>query len=167
MIIRDAGERDLAAIMAIYNHAVLQTTAVWNDTPVTLEERQSWLAGKRERGFPVLVAEVGDRLLGFASYGDFRPWPGYVHTIEHSVYVHPESHRQGVGRALMEALIEQAVAAGLHAMIGGIEAGNAGSLALHHALGFAEVGRLPEVGRKFDRWLDLVFMQRVLREAAD
>lgn len=162
MIIRDANLADLPAILAIYNHAVLHTTAVWNETPGTLEDRQAWLAEKHRRGFPVLVAEREGQVCGFASYGDFRPWPGYARTIEHSVYVDPAAHRLGIGRALMVELIARARQAGYHCLIGGIDAANAGSIALHQALGFAEVGRLPQVGRKFDNWLDLLFLQLML-----
>lgn len=164
MIIRDADREDLAAILAIYNHAVVHTTAVWNETPGTLEERHLWLDGKHQRGFPVLVAVDGDTVLGFASYGDFRPWPGYSRSIEHSIYVAPDQHRRGIGRALLIALIERAREGGFHAMIGGIDASNEGSIALHKALGFTEVGRLPQVGHKFGRWLDLVFMQKMLSD---
>lgn len=164
MIIRDADREDLAAILAIYNHAVVHTTAVWNETPGTLEERNLWLDGKHQRGFPVLVAVEGDAVLGFASYGDFRPWPGYSRSIEHSIYVAPDQHRRGIGRALLIALIERAREGGFHAMIGGIDASNEGSIALHKALGFTEVGRLPQVGHKFGRWLDLVFMQKMLSD---
>lgn len=164
MIIRDADREDLAAILAIYNHAVVHTTAVWNETPGTLEERRLWLDGKHQRGFPVLVAVEGDTVLGFASYGDFRPWPGYSRSIEHSIYVAPDQHRRGIGRGLLIALIERAREGGFHAMIGGIDASNEGSIALHKALGFTEVGRLPQVGHKFGRWLDLVFMQKMLSD---
>lgn len=162
MILTPATARDLPAILAIYNHAVRHTAAIWSDTPATLPERQTWLATKQERGFPVLVARENEAVLGFASYGDFRPFPGYARTVEHSVYVDPAHHRQGVGKALLLAVIDHATAAGHHAMVAAIDADNQGSIALHHALGFAQVGRLPEVGRKFDRWLDLVLMQRML-----
>ena len=147
----------------ILNELIAATTAIWTLSPTTLEARAAWLEERRARGFPVLVAEEADgRLLGFASFGDFRPWEGYARTVEHSVYVDTPVRRRGVGRALLASLIERAEARGLHAMVGGIEAGNGASLALHAALGFREVGRLPEVGRKFDRWLDLVFVERLL-----
>ncbi|WDF72368.1 GNAT family N-acetyltransferase [Novosphingobium sp. KACC 22771] len=166
MLIRDAGRDDLAAILAIYNHAVLHTTAVWNETPGTIEERHLWFDAKQQRGFPVLVAADGEAVLGFASYGDFRNFPGFSQSVEHSIYVAPHAHRRGIGRALLEVLITRAKGAGLHAMIGGIDASNAASIALHQAMGFAEVGRLPQVGHKFGRWLDLSFMQKLLSEGA-
>ncbi|MEO6340051.1 MAG: N-acetyltransferase family protein, partial [Caulobacteraceae bacterium] len=113
-------------------------------------------------GYPLLVAEWEGRVVGYASFGDFRPFQGYRHTVENSVYVAPDAHRRGVGRVLMEALIHRARAMGKHVMVAGIEAENLASIRLHAAAGFVEVGRLPQVGRKFGRWLDLVFMQRAL-----
>lgn len=163
--LREAVAEDLIAILAIYNHAVEHTTAVWSETPATLEERHDWLAAKHARGFPVLVAVENAKVLGFATYGDFRPWPGYARSIEHSVYVDPACHRRGTGRALMGALIDHARATGYHTMIAGIDAGNTASMALHVALGFVEAGRLPQVGRKFGRWLDLALMQLMLGQA--
>ena len=162
--IRDALDADLPRILDITNEAITNTTAVWSLTPATLETRRSWLAERRAKNFPVLVAVDNDSgtLLGFASFGDFRPWEGYLHTVEHSVYVDTSARRRGIGAALVEALIPRAQALGKHVMIGGIEAGNAISIDLHKKLGFVETGRLPQVGRKFERWLDLVFMQRQL-----
>jgi L-amino acid N-acyltransferase YncA len=103
-------------------------------------------------------------VIGFATYGDFRAWPGYAQTVEHSLYVAPEHQRQGTGGLLLEALVARARADRLHVMVAGIAADNAASIALHAMLGFAEVGRMPEIGRKFDRWLDLVLMQLILDE---
>ena len=158
-----AREADLPGILAIYNHAVAQTTAIWNETLVDLDNRRQWWRGRVETGFPVLVAadEAGE-VLGYASYGPFRPFDGYRGTVEHSVYVAEAARRRGVARALLGALEEHARAAGLHVMLGGIAAENGPSLFLHRQLGFTETGRLPQVGQKFGRWLDLVFMQKVL-----
>jgi len=166
LIIRDATVDDAAAILPIHNQAVRETTAVWNSIESDLAGRETWLAERQAAGFPVLVAEIDGSVAGFASFGHFRAWPGYRFTVEHSVYVAAEKQGQGVGRALLAALIERARANGKHAMIAGIEAGNAGSIALHTALGFREVGRLPQVGAKFDRWLDLIFLQLTLDERA-
>jgi L-amino acid N-acyltransferase YncA len=160
--IREAAETDLPRILEITNQAIAHTTAVWSVTPATLEARLVWLRERTARGFPVLVAEHGGVVLGFASYGDFRPWEGYIHTVEHSVYVHPDARGRGVGRALLTALIAHASRSGRHVMVGGIEATNTASIALHKWAGFTEAGVLREVGRKFDRWLDLLFMQKVL-----
>ncbi|WP_426612001.1 N-acetyltransferase family protein [Bradyrhizobium sp. McL0616] len=162
LIVRDATLEDAADILAIYNYAALNTTAVWTDGPADLGSRREWMSARQQAGYPVLVAMKGRDVLGFASFGDFRPWPGYRHTVESSVYVDERHHRAGIGRSLVAALIERATALNKHAMIAGIEAANAASIGLHASLGFAEVGRMPEVGCKFGRWLDLVLMQRPL-----
>jgi L-amino acid N-acyltransferase YncA len=160
--VADAGEAHLPGILAIYNHAVIHTTAIWNDAVVDLENRRQWWRGRREAGFPVLVAVEGGQVLGYASYGPFRPFDGYRQTVEHSVYVAEGARRRGVARALLQALQVEARRAGMHVMLGGIAADNAASLKLHAALGFEETARLPDVGQKFGRYLDLVFMQKVL-----
>jgi len=161
--IRDAGEGVLAAILEIYNDAVAHTTAIWNDTLVDLENRRAWLALRRSQGFPVLVAVAGDgAVVGYAAYGDWRPFDGYRYTVEHSVYVHQARRGAGVGRLLLVALIDRARAAGKHVMVAGIDATNEASIALHEKLGFRRSGLIEQVGRKFDRWLDLVFMDKRL-----
>lgn len=160
MIIRDAVEADLQTVLAIHNEAIAGTTAIWDETEVDLENRLAWFLAKRAAGFPVLACEADGRLIGYASFGDFRPWSGYRHTVEHSVYVDRDHRRRGAAHLLLEALIGRADAAGKHVMVAGIEASNAPSIALHAGLGFHAAGRLREVGTKFGRWLDLVFMQR-------
>lgn len=161
-VIREATLADLEAIRAIYNKAVVETTSTWDHRPRTSADHQHWYAVKQESGFPVLVAEEAGAVIGYASYGLFRPHSGYAATMEHSVYVHPNHHRKGVGRTLLAQLIPLARERGVHALIGGLSADNEASLALHEALGFAVVARMPEVGRKFDRWLDLVLVELVL-----
>ena len=160
--VRVAGEADLPGILAIYNHAVAHTTAIWNDVIVDLENRRQWWRGRIEAGLPVLVAVEGGEVLGYASYGPFRAFDGYRQTVEHSVYVAEGARRRGVATALVEALEAEARRVGMHVMIGGIAADNDASLRLHEKLGFVETGRLPQVGWKFGRWLDLVFMQKAL-----
>jgi L-amino acid N-acyltransferase YncA len=167
MDIRNADEPDLPAILAITNDAILNTTSSWNVNPTTLEARRQWLADRRAAQLPVLVAVIDGTVAGFGSYGSFRAWDGYRLTVEHSIYVDPSFRRRGVGRQLLAALIDHATEAGMHAMMGVISADNEVSIMLHEQLGFATVGRLPEVGRKFDRWLDLVLMQRMLARPAD
>ncbi|AYF90931.1 N-acetyltransferase family protein [Pseudomonas sp. JS3066] len=161
--IRDAIEADLPGILAIYNDAVENTTAIWNETLVDLANRCAWLADRAAAGFPVLVAvnAAGD-VLGYASYGTWRTIEGFRHTVEHSVYVHGDQRGQGLGPALMQALIERARKAGLHVMVAAIESENAASIRLHERLGFVTTGQMPQVGRKFERWLDLTFMQLIL-----
>ena len=161
--LRDATEADLPRILEITNDAILHTTAIWSLEPTTLDERRAWFVGRRERGYPILVAEGPDgRVLGFASYGEFRPRAGYRHTVEHSLYVDAAVRGRGIGSALLAALVDRAAADGVHVIVAGIDGENHGSIRLHERFGFAQAGRLHEVGRKFDRWLDLVFMQRRL-----
>ncbi len=167
MDIRDATTGDLAGIMAIYNQAVAQTTAIWNETQVDLANRAAWLADRQRAGYPVLVASRGDEVLGYASFGDWRAFDGYRHTVEHSVYVRTDQHGAGIGNALMLALIERARGMGKHVMVAGIEAGNTGSIRLHEKLGFTQSGFLPQVGTKFSKWLDLAFLQLQLDERDD
>lgn len=167
MHLRHARPEDAAAIAAIYNHAVEHTTAIWNETTVDAADRAAWTADRQAAGLPVRVAvdapEGADgEVVGYASYGPWRAFDGYRHTVEHSVYVREDQRGRGLGRRLMEDLMELARAAGVHVMVAGVEAGNAGSVLLHQRLGFTETGRLPQVGCKFGRWLDLVFLQKTL-----
>jgi phosphinothricin acetyltransferase len=162
IIIRDATDADLAAVRDIYNDAVVNTTAIWNERVVDLADRIAWAEARRKLGYPVLVAEVEGVVAGYASFGDFRAFEGYRHTAEHSIYVGSAFRRRGLAETLLAALEIRAIGCGKHVLVGGIEAGNHGSIALHTKAGYVEVGRMPEVGRKFDRWLDLVFMQKIL-----
>jgi L-amino acid N-acyltransferase YncA len=159
--IRDATGEDLPAILAIYNHAIETTTAVFSYAPHTLEMRRDWFADKRAKGYPVLIAESDGRVAGFATYGPFRAWPAYHYSVEHSVYVAEAARRRGIARALMAALLDRARAQDFHVMIGGIVSENTPSLALHDALGFEKVAHFKQVGYKFGRWLDLTFVQVV------
>ena len=160
VIVRPAIEADLAAILAIYNDAVVHTTAIWNDAEVDLANREAWLAARQRQGYPVLAAQEDGAVVGYGSFGDFRAFDGYRFSVEHSVYVAEGARRRGVASALIEALIEKARELGKHVIVGGIAADNHASIALHLKLGFVETGRMPEVGFKFGRWLDLVFMQK-------
>lgn len=164
MTIRPAIEADLPAILSIYNDAVLHTTAIWNWNTVDLANRQAWFEARARQSYPILVAGGPGEVLGYASYGDWRPFDGYRYTVEHSIYVAQEARGRGIGANLLEALIAKAREGGKHVMLGGIEAGNSASLALHRRFGFVETGRMPEVGQKFGKWLDLVFMQLSLEE---
>jgi phosphinothricin acetyltransferase len=163
MPIRDAETGDLPQILAIYNEVIATSTAVYSTEPSTLAERGDWFEQRRRRGFPVLAASEGDRVLGFSSFGEFRgAFSGYRHSVEHSVHVRAEARGAGIGRQLVAALFPLAAALGKHVMIGAVDAANEGSLRFHQRLGFERVGHFREVGRKFDRWLDLVFVQRFL-----
>ncbi len=167
MDIRDAEDRDIDGIAAIYNDAVERTTAIWNETRVDSTNRRAWLADRRAAGYPVLVAvDDGGEVIGYASFGDWRAFDGYRHTVEHSVYVRMDQRGGGIGRALMLELIGRARDLGKHVMVAGIEAGNAASIRLHEKLGFRQVGLLPQVGAKFGIWLDLAFLQLLLDDRA-
>lgn len=164
ILIRAATLDDLPAILAIYNDAVANTTSIWNENEADLENRRAWFMERRGAGFPVFVATDAAEVLGYATFGPFRPHDGYRHTVENSIYVRADRRGRGVGALMMPPLIEAARMSGKHAIVAGIEAGNEASLKLHARFGFREVARMPEVGRKFDRWLDLVLMQRLLED---
>jgi L-amino acid N-acyltransferase YncA len=165
--IRAAEERDLPAILDIFNDAITTSTAVFHYDPHTLEMRREWYRAKQAANDPVFVAEIDDSVVGFATYGPFRPWPAYQHTVEHSVYVARHAWRCGVARALMDALLADARRRGYHAVIGGIVADNIASLRLHESLGFVKVAHFREVGYKFERWLDLKFVELLLTPGAE
>lgn len=162
LTIRDTTEADLPAILTIHNEAVLHGTALWTTTPSDLEGRRAVVAERRAKAYPFLTADLDGTVAGYGSFGDFRPHDGFFRTVEHSLYVDPAFQRRGIATRLLLALIEAGRAASKHVMIGGIAADNEGSIALHARHGFIETGRLPEVGYKFGRPLDLVFMQRTL-----
>lgn len=160
--IEAAAPADLPAITAILNDAIATSVAAWREAPMTEADMAQWFEA-RTSDFAVLVARGSDgAVLGYASYGAFRSYSGYRHTVEHSVYVRAEARGRGIGSALLARLEDRARAQGLHVMIGALEAGNAASLRLHAAQGFVETGRMPEVGRKFGRWLTLVLVQKIL-----
>lgn len=160
--IRAARESDLPRILDIYNEAILNTTAVYDYTAHTLPMRQAWFAAKQADGFPVLVAELEGQVAGFASLGTFRSWDAYRYTAENSLYVASPYRGQGVGQLLLTHLLATAQEMNLHAIVAGIDADNQVSLHLHRKYGFQEVAHFRQVGYKFDRWLDLKFMQLIL-----
>ena len=163
--IRDAVDADLPAILEIHNEAVLNTTANWYEEPSSLEDRQKWMDSRRAGDYPVLTATLEDgTVVGFASYGHWRPKNAYRHTVESSVYVHIDHHRRGVAKALMNELLACAKRQRRRVMVAYIESSNANSIALHTRVGFAVVGVLPGVGVKFGRVLDLTIMQLSLPE---
>ena len=160
--IREAREADLPALLAIYNHVILNTTAVYTYQPQTMDARKAWYAEKLAAGYPVFVAEEDGKVIGFSSYGPFRAWPAYKYTIENSVYVTEEQRGKGVGKLLIKPLIDSAKAKSYHAVIAGIDSLNDSSIRLHASFGFVEVANFKQVGYKFGRWLDLTFMQLLL-----
>ena len=162
--IRGALEDDLLAILNIYNDAILNTTAVYSEEPHTIEMRRAWYHDHITNGFPVLVAETEGKIAGFCTYGHFRAWPCYRYTVEHSVYIHPLFRGQGISKLLLRPLITTAAQNGIHAVIAGIDGENQVSYQLHQSLGFKQVAHFKEVGFKFGRWLDLLFMELLLDE---
>jgi len=162
-MIRYAESADLSAILDIYNDAILNTTSVYDYKPHTLEDRISWYEKKVSDGYPVLVFEENNRVIGFASYGAFRAWPAYKYTIEHSVYVHKNHRGKGIGMKLMKELIKVANSNGYATMVAGIDSNNKISIMMHKNLGFSECGTIKKAGFKFGKWLDLTFYQYELR----
>jgi L-amino acid N-acyltransferase len=160
LTIRDATDSDLEGLAAIYNDVIATSTATFTTTPVTLDERREWWRTRSAQGYPVLIAEDPRGVAGFGSFGEFRAWPGYRFTVEHTLHVRADARGRGIGRRLLLALIERARTLGKHVMVAGVDGDNAASIHLHERLGFTQAGRLTEVGYKFGRWLDLVFLQR-------
>jgi phosphinothricin acetyltransferase len=161
-------DRHADAILDIFNEAIVTSTALYDYEPRPSASMGPWFEAKRKGGFPVIGLEDSHgALLAFGSYGTFRAWPAYKYTVEHSVYVHKDQRGRGLGRAVMQGLIAAARRNEVHCMIGGIDATNAGSIALHEGLGFRHVGTLPQVGFKFGRWLDLAFFQLLLDTPAE
>lgn len=164
--IRPATEADLPTINAIYNHYVAISTTNYDIEPLSMDERRRWFAG-RAAIHPVIVVcatvEGAEKIVGWGSLNVFRAKPGYRFAVENSVYVHPDHQRQGIGSAIIDHQIRQAKELGLHAIVAGIDSEQTASIALHAKHGFKEVGRFPEIGRKFDRWLDAIFMQRLIK----
>jgi len=164
--IRPAAPADLPAMLEIFNEVIATSTAVYSLAPATLQERRAWFEARTASGYPVIVAAAGGEVVGFASFGEFRgAWPGYRYSVEHSVHVHKDHRGRGVGSRLVQALFPLGMAMGKHVIIGGIDAANAGSLRMHERLGFERVAHFREVGHKFGRWLDLIFVQRFLDSA--
>jgi len=181
--IRPARETDVRGILEIYNDAILNTTALYTYEPFTLPMMQQWFAEKTAKGLPVFVAEESaaaanqiapsvssatqtatsaPAVAGFASYGPFRPWPAYKYSVEHSIYVHKAQRGKGIAKKLLRTLIDHASAENLHTIVAGIDSENEISINLHKQFGFKETGQITQVGYKFGRWLDLVFMQLIL-----
>ncbi len=164
MKVIDATPEHFVQIQAIYAQAVLEGTASFEQTPPSVDDLLERLAAARERGLPYLLAVDGERVHGYAYALPYRARISYQYTIENSVYVAVDSQGKGVGSALMSELIARCEAGPWHQMIAVIgDSANAGSIALHRRHGFRHIGTLERVGRKFDRWLDSVFMQRALK----
>lgn len=167
MIIRRATAEDLPAILEIYNEAVLTTTASYDEEPRTLEHRRQWFAEHEADGYPVFVAAGGGAdVIGWSALNQYHARAGYRFTAENSIYVHSRHRGRGVGKGLMQPLIDAAKARGLHAILAGIDSANEVSIRLHRSFGFEQVAHFREVGFKFNRWLDVVYLELLLPRPA-
>ncbi|MED1410982.1 MULTISPECIES: GNAT family N-acetyltransferase [Bacillus] len=158
-MIREATKKDLTSILDIYNDAILYTTAVYAYKPVTLKNRIDWYEQKKAEGYPILVYELDNKVVGFATFGPFRAWPAYKYSVEHSIYVDKEYRKNGIGTSLMKELITNAQEREYMTLIAGIDAENEKSIDMHKKFGFVHSGIINKVGFKFDKWLDLAFYQ--------
>ena len=154
-----ATRADLPEILGIYNEVIRNSTAVYQEIEWNEERGEVWFAAKLATGYPFLVARDGSGVTGFGSFGEFRAWPCYRNTVEHSVHIRSDRRGLGLGRALVVELMSRATAMNKHVMIAGIDADNAVSIKLHENLGFTKAAHFHEVGFKFGRWLDLVFLE--------
>lgn len=162
MNIRAGEPKDLPDILDIMNEAILHTTAVYDYEIRSMDFMETWFDKKNQDNEPVIVCTIDEKLAGYGSFGRFRPRAAYQFSVEHSVYVQKAFQRQGVGSAILSKLIELARQRRYHTIIAGIDASNQSSYEFHRRFGFEEVARFKEVGYKFDRWLDLIFMQLML-----
>lgn len=162
--IRDANIDDMSAILEIVNYEIKNSTSIYDYNPQTLEQRINWYHNQVFQNMPIIVAVQENKVIGYGAFGLFRPKEGYKFCVEHSVYVHHEKRNLGAGKLLLLKLIDIAKSMSIHTMIAGIDAENIESIKFHQKFGFEEVSRLKETGFKFDRWLDLVFMQLFLEE---
>jgi len=160
--IRPATPEDATAVQAIWLPIIRDTTATFSSLERSVEDVAAFIADRQARGREVLVAERDGKVAGFATYDQFRGGNGYVHAMEHSIVLGTDARGQGMGRALMKAICTHAAERGAHTMVAGISGENLSAVAFHAAIGFEHVGRLPQSGRKFGRWLDLVLMQKIV-----
>jgi L-amino acid N-acyltransferase len=156
-----------AAILAIFNDAITNSTALYDYKPRLIESMVPWFATKALNNLPVIGIENEEgELMGFATYGTFRAFAAFKYSIEHSVYVHKDHRGKGLGALLLEALIQEAKTRDVHVMVGGIDASNLASIALHEKFGFTHSGTVKQAGFKFGRWLNLAFYQKTLETPA-
>ena len=162
MKILPASADDAAAIAAIWNPVIRDTTITFNSVEKTELDIVAMIAERHAAGYEFLVAKQGDTLLGFASYGQFRGGVGYSYTKEHTVFLADSAQGKGVGRALLSALESHARANDVHSLIACVSDDNSTAIEFHKALGYKQVGHIPQSGRKFGRWLGMVFLQKIL-----
>jgi len=162
-MVREATYQDLPRLLEIYNDIIINTTAVYDYEPHTIEMRTQWFETKKSQGFPVFVAEIDGKVLGFSSMGPFRAWAAYKFSVENSIYVAAEARGKGIGKILLPPVIDASKEMGMHTILAGIDATNEASIKLHERFGFTEVAFFKEVGWKFGKWLDLKFLQLILK----
>lgn len=161
MIIRPALPADIPAILDLWNPFIRDTMVTFSSEEKTADSLSDMIAARRRAGQEFFLAEDG-ALFGIATYAQFRGGNGYAHAMEHTIILSHEAKGKGVGRALMTHLENHARAGGAHTLFAGVSSGNPDGVAFHEKIGFTVVARIPEVGRKFDRWWDLVLMQKIL-----
>lgn len=164
MTIRNATEKDLPAILEIFNYEIINTEYVYIYEPWTLDNMTTYFDEKKRNNFPFIVAVIDNTIVGYATYGKFRDREAYDTTVEYSVYTHLNHRRKGIAFKLVKELIKIAKNKGCHTMIGGLDAGNKPSYDFHRRLGFTEVAHIKSVARKFDKWLDLILFQLILSD---
>jgi len=158
-MIRTATQKDLPYILEIYNDAILHTTAIYDYKAHTIEDRIEWYESKMQDGYPILVAEENNTVIGFATFGSFRPWPAFKYSIEHSIYVHEKYNNKGTGTLLLKSIIQISNEREFATMVAGIDGSNEKSIRMHEKLGFKYSGTIIKAGFKFGKWLNLVFYQ--------
>lgn len=157
-------EAHAAAILEILNEAIINSTALYDYAPRSIDSMKTWFATKRNAGFPIVgIVDADGNLLGFGTWGTFRAFPAYKYSVEHSIYVHHDHRGRCLGKLLLQELVSRAEQANLHIMIGCIDAANEASIRLHTQLGFVPAGTLNEVGFKFGKWLNAAFYQLTLK----
>lgn len=160
--VRTATVADAEAIAAIYNHEILTSTATFDLVPRGLDDQRAWIDARSGAFTAIVAVDAAGQVVGFGALSPYKERPAYRTTVEDSVYVHRDHGRRGIGRLLLERLVTTARDSGFHAVMARIEASGTASRALHAACGFELVGVEREVGRKFNRWLDVAVMQRLL-----
>jgi len=157
-------EKQLPEILDIFNEAILNSTALYDYKPRTMENMKTWYAAKQQGNFPIIgVFDPSEKLLGFTSFGSFRNWPAYKYSVEHSIYIRSDRRGEGLGKLLLRAIIKNAEEQDYHVLIGGIDASNTASIHLHEMEGFVLSGTIRQAGFKFGKWLDLSFYQLTLK----
>jgi phosphinothricin acetyltransferase len=163
-LIKPCEENQLPEILEILNDAIINSTALYDYKPRTIENLNSWYEAKIKNNYPIIgLFDKSGILLGFGSYGPFRNWPAYKYTIEHSIYVKSEMRNKGLGKILLKEIINNATEEDYHVLVGGIDSTNIVSIKLHENLGFTFSGTIKHAGYKFGKWLDLSFYQMILK----